>query len=333
MRETAVTTDLTLQTDLVLQTDHRGVITCVSDELGTFLGLSAAALRGRRVSAIVHPDDRPAAERVQLGPLERQGIRLRLLAAQDTERWTTAYVSRISSGVGRGRQWAFVDSTDQVAFERSLIQIAATWSDVFNVLSEGVIVIDKDGITVAANAAAAAFLGVVVDELPGSLARAQVVVVDENGLPMPRDRLPSTRAFRTGEVQEEDVAYRRRDGSVVWLHARVVPLVQPTTSKADRVVILLDDAIGPTHEQPGRGAVFNAASAALTPRERQVLQELADGKDISAVAKDLDISVHTARGHLKQLMQKLGARSQLQAVVFAARAGLIALPQPPRFEG
>jgi DNA-binding NarL/FixJ family response regulator len=62
---------------------------------------------------------------------------------------------------------------------------------------------------------------------------------------------------------------------------------------------------------------------ALTPREREVLQLLADGLDARAVARGLGISLHTSRGYIKSLLLKLGAHSQLQAVAIAGRNGLI----------
>jgi DNA-binding NarL/FixJ family response regulator len=61
----------------------------------------------------------------------------------------------------------------------------------------------------------------------------------------------------------------------------------------------------------------------LTPRERDVLALLANGVQVKDIARQLDVKVETCRGYLKGLMSKLGARSQLQAVVAAARYGLL----------
>ena len=61
----------------------------------------------------------------------------------------------------------------------------------------------------------------------------------------------------------------------------------------------------------------------LTPRERDVLALLANGVQVKDIARQLDVKVETCRGYLKGLMAKLGARSQLQAVVAAARYGLL----------
>lgn len=65
----------------------------------------------------------------------------------------------------------------------------------------------------------------------------------------------------------------------------------------------------------------------LSPREADVLGLLAEGADTGAIARILGISVHTCRGHVKNVLMKLGARSQLQAVVKAARVGM--LPDHP----
>lgn len=61
----------------------------------------------------------------------------------------------------------------------------------------------------------------------------------------------------------------------------------------------------------------------LTEREREVLQLLAQGKDNEDVATELTISVHTAQTHVRNILGKLGVRSKLEAVVFAAQNGVV----------
>jgi DNA-binding NarL/FixJ family response regulator len=61
----------------------------------------------------------------------------------------------------------------------------------------------------------------------------------------------------------------------------------------------------------------------LSPRERDVLVLLAQGTGLQDIAGLLGIKLETCRGYVKTLLAKLGARSQLQAVVHAARAGLL----------
>jgi DNA-binding NarL/FixJ family response regulator len=66
-----------------------------------------------------------------------------------------------------------------------------------------------------------------------------------------------------------------------------------------------------------------AALDALTPREREVLQAMAEGLGSQAIADRLHISVRTERNHVANILGKLGVHSQLQALVFALRYGII----------
>lgn len=61
----------------------------------------------------------------------------------------------------------------------------------------------------------------------------------------------------------------------------------------------------------------------LTPRERDVLQALADGLPDKEIATRLHISVETVRTHMVNILSKLGVESRLQALVFAARHGAV----------
>ena len=60
----------------------------------------------------------------------------------------------------------------------------------------------------------------------------------------------------------------------------------------------------------------------LTPREREVLDVLAQGIDNSEIAARLGISEKTARNHVSMIFSKLGVSSRAQAVALARDAGL-----------
>jgi DNA-binding NarL/FixJ family response regulator len=66
-------------------------------------------------------------------------------------------------------------------------------------------------------------------------------------------------------------------------------------------------------------------TAFLTPREREVLELLAEGLSNKLVALRLDISEHTAKFHVNSILEKLEADTRTDAVVRAARRGLITL--------
>jgi two-component system, NarL family, nitrate/nitrite response regulator NarL len=63
----------------------------------------------------------------------------------------------------------------------------------------------------------------------------------------------------------------------------------------------------------------------LTPREREVLDLLAQGRSTDEIQARLFLSQHTVRNHVRNVLNKLQARTKLEAVVIAARAGLVDL--------
>jgi DNA-binding CsgD family transcriptional regulator len=65
--------------------------------------------------------------------------------------------------------------------------------------------------------------------------------------------------------------------------------------------------------------------AHLSPREEQVAALLLDGASNKAIARALEISVHTAKFHVTAVLDKVGARNRADAVAIIMREGLIAL--------
>jgi DNA-binding NarL/FixJ family response regulator len=61
----------------------------------------------------------------------------------------------------------------------------------------------------------------------------------------------------------------------------------------------------------------------ITPREREVLQTLAEGLSNKEIAAKLHMSVDTERTHMMNILNKLGVHSRLQALLFAARHGIV----------
>lgn len=61
----------------------------------------------------------------------------------------------------------------------------------------------------------------------------------------------------------------------------------------------------------------------LSPREREVLRLLAQGRSVSEAASQLHISVLTLRGHVRNILFKLEVHSMTQAVALAHRSGLV----------
>jgi DNA-binding NarL/FixJ family response regulator len=85
------------------------------------------------------------------------------------------------------------------------------------------------------------------------------------------------------------------------------------TSQVTQIVV--DGYLNPDHaEKPSRGN--------LTPREREVLQLLAEGKTSKEVAVALNLSVKTAETHRTNIMRKLDLHSVADLTLYALRNGI-----------
>lgn len=66
-----------------------------------------------------------------------------------------------------------------------------------------------------------------------------------------------------------------------------------------------------------------APPAPLTPREREVLGEVAAGKTAKEIARSLGISINTVKFHVRNTLLKLGARNMTAAVALALTLGCL----------
>lgn len=68
-----------------------------------------------------------------------------------------------------------------------------------------------------------------------------------------------------------------------------------------------------------------SAVSPLTPREREVLQLIAEGNSTKEIASNLSVSVKTADTHRQQIMKKLNCRSVAELTKYAIREGITPL--------
>lgn len=76
-------------------------------------------------------------------------------------------------------------------------------------------------------------------------------------------------------------------------------------------------------ERKAKTKALDAQRKRLSPREMEVLRELADGKKTKEIAKKFNIEYVTTRNHIQNMLRKLKVHSKLQAVVHAYREGLL----------
>lgn len=99
---------------------------------------------------------------------------------------------------------------------------------------------------------------------------------------------------------------------------------------ADRLAAILAGVPGLRLARPGEAADATVVArqpieAALTPREQEVLALMAEGASNKTIARRLGISVHTAKFHVGQVIDKLDAIGRTDAVAQAARLGVLHL--------
>jgi DNA-binding NarL/FixJ family response regulator len=89
-------------------------------------------------------------------------------------------------------------------------------------------------------------------------------------------------------------------------------------------LVVLDASVS-AHLLPELGLPDRLPTEDLTPRELQVLQQLAEGSPNKTIAIKLDVSEHTVKFHINSIFRKLSVRSRTEAVVRGSQLGLILL--------
>ena len=93
------------------------------------------------------------------------------------------------------------------------------------------------------------------------------------------------------------------------------------------LVVITPEIAGALRTEPilsAEGAP-DALVDALTPRELEVINLIAEGLPNKTIAGKLGISEHTVKFHVNAILTKLGAQSRTEAVVRATRMGMISL--------
>jgi PAS domain S-box-containing protein len=185
----------------------------------------------------------------------------------------------------------------------------------------GVFLISRDRRVVDVNPYLCRLLGYERDDLLGR---------DVNGITHPEDVALSdelSRRLFNGDIPRFRIEkrYLTSRGRAVWVDCSA-SVVRDAGGEPVLGIGVLQDITATKSRAATATAVSETPPARdLTDREQEVLQLLVDGLDAKQIALRLGITLNTCRGYLRTVLIKLGAHSQVEAVVNAARSGLIDL--------
>jgi len=131
------------------------------------------------------------------------------------------------------------------------------------------------------------------------------------------DRAEHARAIEAGAA---GVVHKAADVDEILETTRRLAAGETLISQEELLEMLLIAGQSREEEREARASIEQ-----ITRREMQVLQSLAEGLTNREIAERLHMSVDTERTHMMNILSKLGVHSRLQALLFAARHGLIEL--------
>jgi DNA-binding NarL/FixJ family response regulator len=112
----------------------------------------------------------------------------------------------------------------------------------------------------------------------------------------------------------------------VLRHSASVELIAAIRAALDGKTYLTPQLAGEVLEAMKQGPALDVDPvASLTPRQREVLQLLAEGRSAKQIAASLAISARTVEFHKYQMMETLGLHTSAELIHFAIKHGLVEL--------
>jgi DNA-binding NarL/FixJ family response regulator len=130
----------------------------------------------------------------------------------------------------------------------------------------------------------------------------------------------SDRRFMGEMLKAGAKGYLLKDGAFEELATAIRSVASDKVYLSPKIAdVVVDDYV--RHQ----GQTEPSAFAKLTPREREVLQLMAEGRATKEIAMDLRVSIKTVETHRRQIMEKLNIYSVAELTKYAIREGLTSL--------
>ncbi len=114
-------------------------------------------------------------------------------------------------------------------------------------------------------------------------------------------------------------AYLLKESAETDVISAIRAVVAGKSFFSPKVTKLLQEEYVQRLQQDGKEDSYDA----LTPREREILQMIAEGQANKDVANKLNLSLYTVETHRGNILQKLGLRSAAEVVLYAVRKGIV----------
>jgi DNA-binding NarL/FixJ family response regulator len=179
----------------------------------------------------------------------------------------------------------------------------------------------------AGNVAAALDL---VEHVQPDVALVDIRLPDGSGIDLTRRLLAERPDMRvvlyTGET-DADLLYEGLDSGAQGYALKAGPM-------RELVSAIVQVAAGGSYVDPRLDRILLSERATvrvsqLSPREREVMHLMAEGKTAEGVGDELGVSVETVRTHVRNAIRKLQARNRVHAIALALERGEIALDRTP----
>jgi len=212
--------------------------------------------------------------------------------------------------------------------------VGASLVDLLDILgrtSDAMVAIDAQMCIIAWNDAATELLGYSSQEALGKPCHEILQWRNRCGDAICDGSCPSATVRRPDEIIETcEVLGRSATNRTLWLSASTIVPPTELQSQCRLVHLIREVALPPELErvivdrlQGWSPDVVQADPRleALTPREREVLELLAEGLSGTGIAERLFLSPATVRNHIQHILAKLDVHSRVEAVALALRSG------------
>jgi DNA-binding NarL/FixJ family response regulator len=168
-------------------------------------------------------------------------------------------------------------------------------------------------------------------ELSPDVVVMDVTMPDLNGIDATRQILEKNRRIKvialSMHADRRFVKGMLQAGALGYLlkHSASQELIQAIKLVMTKGVYLSPEVAGVLVEEVKSPASDISAFAVLTPREREVLQLFAEGKNARQIADILFLGLKTVEAYRRQTMEKLGFQSFAELIKYAVREGLTSL--------